>query len=251
MSKKLYLLFLIPLLPMIFNYILPLGNFSKIGGDDSLVVWLNFWATFSNTLIYSAITIFVLYKQIQNNSVENKLNRQQLKYQILQSQYLILASESERFIKFFDGSVTTKIFMSWLNGSKAHLDCQREVLEIKSEFLSSWFKLSQLIPIQDKGFLKQQEANMRKLYQLFDFYVDIFQVKGTGVLWIEKLSRKEYDDCFNYLQKRFPKIRILHDIVFEHIDYIKGYSDITHFRVVEQFNDYLDNKREKLIQYDI
>lgn len=251
MNKKLYWLLLVPILPIILNYTLPLGSFSKIGGDNSLSVWLNFWATFSNTLIYSGITIFVLYKQIRSNAIENMLNRQQLKYQILQSQYLNLSSESERFVRFFNGSVSNNTFMSWLDGSRSYKDCQDKVIALQSELLSSWFKLSQLIPIQDSSFREQQEKNMKKLLQLYDFYIDIFQVKGTGILRVKELSAKEYKECFDYLHTRFPEIEILHDIVFEHIDYLNGYSDILYYKIVQQFCDYLNGKKKEINQYEI
>lgn len=66
---------LILIIPPILNWLLPKWNFSNIGGKDSLVVWLNFMASYINSLIFCAVTIIVLYKQIKSNDAQNKANR--------------------------------------------------------------------------------------------------------------------------------------------------------------------------------
>ncbi|MDE7438669.1 MAG: hypothetical protein K2M93_09325, partial [Muribaculaceae bacterium] len=113
--KKFWWIFLLPFIPVALNYLLPLGNYSKIGGANSLEIWLNFWATFINTLIFCGITIFVLYKQIQSNSNESKINRRQLKYQIELSKYHNFTQISENFIKYFDQNLILKLYFSWLS----------------------------------------------------------------------------------------------------------------------------------------
>lgn len=196
-NNKIWLLvLLIPILPILLNYILPLGNLSNIGGKDSLVVWLNFWATFSNTLIYSILTLYILYRQIHTNKI-------QLDWQTKHSQYQNLLSATDTFLQFFDGKISSKIFSSWLDGSKNCRECQDEMFEIRSSFISSWLKLTLMLPIEDKEFRTVQETNMTKLCEIFDLYIELFQVKGTGVLWVEELSEKEYLKCLKYIKKYF------------------------------------------------
>lgn len=63
------------IIPPLLNWILPKWNFSNIGGENSLVVWLNFLASYINSLIFCGVTIIVLYKQIKSNNAQNKENR--------------------------------------------------------------------------------------------------------------------------------------------------------------------------------
>lgn len=74
--KKFWWVGLIPFIPIALNFLLPIANWSLIGGDESLTVWLSFWASFSNSLIYCGVTFFVLYRQINNDIKQNSLNRE-------------------------------------------------------------------------------------------------------------------------------------------------------------------------------
>lgn len=65
----------IPFVPIVLNFFLPMGHWSRIVGEDSPTVWLSFWASFSNSLIYCFVTFCVLSRQIHNDSVQNNLNR--------------------------------------------------------------------------------------------------------------------------------------------------------------------------------
>ncbi len=239
-DNKIWLLVIfIPLLPILLNYILPLGNMSNIGGKDSLAVWLNFWATFSNTLIYSILTLYILYRQIQSNKI-------QLDWQTKHSQYQSLLSATDTFLQFFDGKITNKIFSSWLDGTKTNRECQNEMFDLRSSFISAWLKISLLLPIEDEQFRTTQKANMVRLCELFDLYIELFQVKGTGILWVEKLPDDEYNQCFKYIHNIFPSINILHDVVFEHIKFLDERKDIQYNHICIQFSDYLTTKREEL-----
>ena len=67
---------IILIIPPLLNWLLPKWNFSNIGGDNSVVVWLNFLASYINSLIFCAVTIIVLYKQIKSNDIQNEVNRE-------------------------------------------------------------------------------------------------------------------------------------------------------------------------------
>ena len=73
--KKFWWVGLIPLIPIALNFLLPIANWSLIGGENSLTVWLSFWSSFSNSLIYCCVTFLVLYRQIKNDTRQNSLNR--------------------------------------------------------------------------------------------------------------------------------------------------------------------------------
>ncbi len=245
MKKTYYWIVLIglPLIPIMLNYFLPLGNMSNIGGDNSLVVWLNFWATFSNTLIYSAITLFVLYKQLKSNEQENKLNRLLISQQIADNNYNLIADASNDFLRLFDGTKIIKVYMNWLQGSKSKNECQNIVYDMKSELGNSWHKLNLLISPEDEEFRMKQEKNMHRLAELFDFYIGLFQVRGDGLITPEKLTETEYDDIFKYLKGKFSKIEILHDVIFEHIEFLQKFDDIRFYIIANQIRDYLNKKK--------
>lgn len=73
--KNYWWLILIPFIPFALNLFLPMGHWSRIGGKDSATIWLSFWASFSNSLIYCLVTFYVLSRQIKNDSNQNELNR--------------------------------------------------------------------------------------------------------------------------------------------------------------------------------
>lgn len=73
--KNYWWLIFIPLIPVALNFFLPMGHWSRIGGEDSPILWLSFWASFSNSLIYCFVTFWVLYRQIKSDSNQNDLNR--------------------------------------------------------------------------------------------------------------------------------------------------------------------------------
>lgn len=247
MKKKYYWIVLLglPLIPIMLNYFLPLGNMSNIGGDDSLVVWLNFWATFSNTLIYSMVTLFVLYKQLKSNENENRLNRLLISRQIADNNYVLIADASNDFIRLFDGTTILKVYMNWLQGSISENECQNIVYDMTSQLNNSWHKLNLLIAPEDEEFRKTQEKNMHRLAVLFNYYINLFQVRGDGLLDYHKLTDNEYDNIYKYLKKMFPKIEILHDVPFEHIDFIKKFEDIRFDIIANQFRNYLNDKKPK------
>lgn len=68
-------LIFIPFIPVALNLFLPMGHWSRIGGEDSPSIWLSFWSSFSNSLIYCFVTFCVLYRQLKNDSKQNELNR--------------------------------------------------------------------------------------------------------------------------------------------------------------------------------
>ena len=73
--KEYWWLIIIPFVPVALNFLLPLGHWSKIGGENSTSIWLSFWASFSNSLIYCFVTFWVLRRQIKNDAKQNDLNR--------------------------------------------------------------------------------------------------------------------------------------------------------------------------------
>lgn len=247
MKKKYYwiVLFGLPLIPIMLNYFLPLGNMSNIGGENSLVVWLNFWATFSNTLIYSIVTIFVLYKQLKSNEQENRLNRLLISQQIADNNYVLIANASNNFIRLFEETTIHKLYINWLQGSKNKNECQNIVYDLIFELRNSWNKLNLLISPEDEEFRKMQEKNMHKLTGLLSYYRNLFQVRGDGLLDPDKLTNNEYDNIYKYLKKMFPNIEILYDVPFEHTAFIKKFEDIRYDIIANQFRNYLNDKKPK------
>ena len=69
-----YWILLILLAPIAINFILLIPVFSPIIGDDK--TWLTFWGSYSSALITSAVTLFVLYRQLMQNQKENEANRE-------------------------------------------------------------------------------------------------------------------------------------------------------------------------------
>lgn len=61
--------------PVLLNFIILLPAFLPIVGDSS--EWLSFYGSYISSVIASMITLYVLYKQLQHNHVENEKTRQE------------------------------------------------------------------------------------------------------------------------------------------------------------------------------
>lgn len=59
--------------PVLLNFIILMPAFSPIVGKDT--DWLSFHGSYIGSVIASLITLYVLYKQLQNNHEENEKTR--------------------------------------------------------------------------------------------------------------------------------------------------------------------------------
>lgn len=72
-KKYFFQLLLIITIPLIINTLMVLPKLFPITGDSSS--WLGFWGSYIGAILSSAIAIFILYKQNQQNHIENIANR--------------------------------------------------------------------------------------------------------------------------------------------------------------------------------
>lgn len=244
--KKFWWLLLLPFIPVVLNYLLPLGNYSNIGGEESLVIWLEFWGTFVNTLIFCATTIFVLLKQIDNNKEENNLNRTMINRQIELSKYMCFLEVSEIYVNCFDKTELFNLYNLWRTDREFHRDLQKKVSDLISKLDLAWYKLSQLIPTEEKAFKIQQEFNMKTLRKLLNFFWDLFHIRGTGIYNKGKLTPTEYQHDLEWMQILFPKIDDLIEVPEYLSDRLEEFKEIQYKKIVNQFCDYLSYRKEKL-----
>ena len=72
-KKYFFQLLLIIVTPLIINALMVLPMLFPITGDSSS--WLDFWGSYIGALLSSAIALYILYKQNQQNHIENIANR--------------------------------------------------------------------------------------------------------------------------------------------------------------------------------
>lgn len=72
-KKYFFQLLLIIVTPLIINTLMVLPMLFPITGDSSS--WLDFWGSYIGALLSSAIALYILYKQNQQNHIENIANR--------------------------------------------------------------------------------------------------------------------------------------------------------------------------------
>lgn len=191
MKKRFIWLLLLPLIPIVLNYCLPLANWSRIGGKDSLSIWLNFWATFSNTIIFCGVTIFVLYKQIianqkeneenrTNNEKQNKINRQHTLNSLVitkrtneLSSFIPVCSE---YITLFDFDLIHLMKIDWMMHKYDSTFCQK-IIQDRIEFSKKvWFnfKLTLSVNEDSNSFLESQEKIFNDLISLLSLLQMLF-----------------------------------------------------------------------------
>lgn len=240
--KRYWPLILIPFVPVALNYLLPIANWSRIGGDDSLQVWLSFWASFSNSLIYCLITFWVLYRQIKNdteqntlnrssNEKENYLNRQENVYQNKQNREISLNSIRynsqlsqlngiipicSEYVLLYDISDIKKLKRPWLSSKYSKEYCLNFLNEKINHIKKTWYRF--LLSVQscdniDISFIETQKNHINRLYNMlymikkyFSNNVDDFKTEDGRLRIIESLNNNDLDITFNNTSDPFWQI---------------------------------------------
>lgn len=78
-----WIILIVVFTPLIINWLILRPAFFKIVGEDT--DWLGFWGAYIGTILSSVIAFYVLHKQLEQNHVENRNNRE-LQISILEYQ---------------------------------------------------------------------------------------------------------------------------------------------------------------------
>lgn len=226
-------LLLIPFVPVALNYLLPLGHFSKIGGVDSPSIWLSFWASFSNSLIYCFVTFWVLSRQIQNDIKQNDLNRSAnkkenainrsdnftqnnlnralslntIKYNTQLSQLTNLIPICSEYISLFDISEIKYLKRAWRDREYSKEYCQKYLKERVQNAKDVTYRFILYLHASDSieaSFINTQKNHIERLFNMlymirkyFSLNVDYFTSPEGHSQIIERLNHNELDITFS------------------------------------------------------
>lgn len=240
--KHYWWLLLIPLIPILLNYFLPLGNWSRIGGENSPSIWLSFWASFSNSLIYCFITLVVLSRQINNDTKQNDLNRSAnrqenarnrndnitqnnlnraitlntIKYNTQLSQLINLIPVCSEYISLFDISEIKYLKREWLDHVYSIEYCQKYIEERvhnSKDVIYKFLLFLQASDIIDDSFINIQKNHIERLFNMlyiirkfFSLDLNNFTSSEGYLKIIEYLNQNEFDIIFNEKSDPFWQI---------------------------------------------
>lgn len=195
---------IILLIPPLLNWLLPKWNYSNIGGDNSVVVWLNFLASYINSLIFCAVTIIVLYKQIKSNHIQNEENREAnksenelnrksneiqneqnrdltlrtLKYESRLSAFATLRPVLSDYISLFDLDEISIMKRRWQHHKKSGSEICEYIKERIEKTKKVWYSLSlelTALPECDSYYSNQTE-HYKRLLELYSTFICFFRL---------------------------------------------------------------------------
>jgi hypothetical protein len=220
---------LILFLPIGLNYLLPIAQLSHIGGENSEVVWLNFWASYGNAIIVSIVTLFVLHKQIETNATENKNNRISAdnKFTILQQKqnYKEFLDIAIKYIQLYD--LKHIEYCAYEN----RYNCEKSIFilgELKKRMHYVWLQLSLNCKIDTDSyisFINVQQANYIKLTELIE---KLIYLTNIGFWNVVKVDAEMQSKVF----ERYPGLEYMEPLSIENI--INEYQFINETSIEEQ-----------------
>ncbi len=212
MNKKYYKylwLLLIPFFPIALNTFLPMGSFSNIGNkNDSLQIWLDFWATYSNSVLFCLITLFVLYKQIDSNKSENektrlanekqnednrianekqnienrKLTLNTLTYSKRMKDLSAIIPVCSEYITLFDIDEIKLLKRRWQKLEITGKVIQNHIKDRIEHGKKIWYSLSLILSSQDEDcqlFLSNQKCHIDELEKLYMILIQFFNLNPS------------------------------------------------------------------------
>lgn len=241
-------IFIVIIIPPLLNWLLPKWSFSNIGGEDSIVVWLDFLASYINSLIFCAVTIIVLYKQIQSNDsqnkenrdankLENELNRKSNETQNEQNRELTLRSIKydsrlsalaslrpilSEYIALFDLDEIIIMKKRWqsskLSGSEICEYIKNRIETTKKIWYSLSLELTALP--ESESYFSNQDAHYKRLLELFSTLICFFKLDESDYNSLERRDKiRQSLNEQSYLYPFFQeKNNPFHDIMCEYSD---------------------------------
>ena len=105
-----WIILIVVFTPLIINWLILRPAFFKIVGEDT--DWLGFWGAYIGTILSSVIAFYVLHKQLEQNHVENRNNRNlQISILIYQTKSQWLTELKSKMVDFYNAFSQNDIIM--------------------------------------------------------------------------------------------------------------------------------------------
>lgn len=177
LKKYLWMPFLVILIPCLINLIMIQPRIYRIVGNDTS--WLSFWGGYIGSVISSAIALFILWKQLNQNHQENDENRKlQLKnieYQ-QKSQWLnLLRSKLADYYSAFCFN-DLALLSNKIKTKKNKSDIRNEIKVMVDRVANTDFSVKILFPINT-------DSDEKKMLLELDKFTVEFNVTLCDLLW--------------------------------------------------------------------
>lgn len=258
-KKYFFQLLIIIITPLVINMIMIQPKVFPITADSSS--WLNFWGSYVGALLSSAIALYILYKQNQQNHIENITNRNLqlsvIKYNQELDKLRDLRTALVDFQTSFDYIEINNIASKFIDG---HFG-EEERMKLKylvRDIDEKGFKTTLLLDLMPKSdSVNKFNLVYNKLYNSYGLILDEFtsfldlmhdlpQNKVEKIDYVEK--RLKYWEIYDKQQKEmvvnkiqgFTPPKSISDIIKSHGNYEnieEEASDIVKERLLESIED--------------
>lgn len=258
-KKYFFQLLIIIITPLVINMIMIQPKVFPITADSSS--WLNFWGSYVGALLSSAIALYILYKQNQQNHIENITNRNLqlsvIKYNQELDKLRDLRTALVDFQTSFDYIEINNIASKFIDG---HFG-EEERMKLKylvRDIDEKGFKTTLLLDLMPKSdSVNKFNLVYNKLYNSYglildeftsflDLMLDLPQNKVEKIDYVEK--RLKYWEIYDKQQKEmvvnkiqgFTPPKSISDIIKSHGNYEnieEEASDIVKERLLESIED--------------
>lgn len=240
-KKYWWILFLIILTPCVINYLMIQPRICEITGNDTS--WLSFWGGYIGSIISSAIALFILWKQLNQNHKENDENRKlQLKnieYQ-QQSQWLnLLRSKLADYYSAFCFNDLTFLGDNIFK-KENQSDIRNKIKVLLDRMTNANFSVGILFPESLDSEEKKMLSEIKKITEEFyatlgdlDWYVhDVAYFNGNfesnKLLYIKRTEKYMKEAQYHLSHDRIWDIIKAHDynIFDRHEEIVSNYFDL-------------------------
>lgn len=243
--------------PILLNYLLSFSITSVIGGSNSEVVWLGFWANYGGAILGGLISLYILNATINHNKKENRTDRNYNHDKFLfEQQKSELEKEIERFnlyLQIFDQNKLRFIYnyrISEKGGRKESLHMLGELYSFVLERFNQFSIFYTDKEFLSNPFLKQQGDNYVTLVYLLDDLQILLNLSpdhwSNCDLQQQEIRRiiNEKNIPIHRLDNIFSKPNMVAHKVMDAL--LTEYSEITQVKVLSQIRAYINEKRDSI-----
>lgn len=253
MLKKIIIALIIVCFPILLNCLLRIPITNVIGGSESDVIWLNFWADYGGAILGGFISLYILYATIEHNKKESKEDRDYNHNKFLfEQQKNDLEKEIERltlFLQVFDHNKLKFIYNYRLKekGTNESLHMLGDMYSLAFDRFHQFSIYYTDDAFSSSPFLMQQGENYISLIHLFDdlqilisLNPDNWTNKELQIDYIKRIAKEK-----NITIHRLWNILNKHNIAAHQIveALLKEYCEISQVEVLSQIREYINERR--------
>lgn len=256
-GKLIISIILILCFPILLNWLLRISITSVIGGMDSDIVWLGFWANYGGAILGGLISLYILEKTIYYNKLESQKDRNyNLNRFLYEQKKSDLDKETERltlYLQIYDFNRLKFVYNLRLKekaGTNESLHMLGNVYSLAFERFNQFSVYYTDEEISSNSFLRQQGENYLSLIRLLDDFQILISINPdnwnnkdlqiNNIQWYVREKGLKEHKLRKVVDRKFVnKFNLLDDLFGE-------YDDICQEKILTQIRDYINQKKIKI-----